>query len=188
MRILYRQKLTKMKLSPVQQKFVLHWGEMGTRWGINRTVAQIHALLYLSPKPLPADEIAETLAVARSNVSTSIRELESWGIIRPVHVLGERREHYEALKDVWEMFRIILEQRKRREVDPTLQLLRNCLEELKREDSPDVYVKERLEAMTEFFETGTGAYEEVRQLSPAALRSLLKMRGKIRKLLRPGAA
>jgi DNA-binding transcriptional regulator GbsR (MarR family) len=176
------------QLTNIQKQFILHWGEMGTRWGINRTVAQIHALLYLSPKPLAADEIADTLAVARSNVSTSIRELESWGIVRPVHVLGERREHYESLKDVWEMFRIIVEQRKRREVDPTLQLLRNCLEEMKREPSPDPYVRERLEEMTEFFDSGTGAYEEFKQLSPAALRGLLKVRGKIRKLLRPGAA
>jgi DNA-binding transcriptional regulator GbsR (MarR family) len=175
-------------LTAIQKQYILHWGEMGTRWGINRTVAQIHALLYLSPKPLAADEIAETLTVARSNVSTSIRELESWGIIRPVHVLGERREHYESLKDVWEMFRIIVEQRKRREIDPTLQLLRSCLEEMKREGNPDAYVRERLEQMTEFFETGMSAYEEVKQLPPAALRGLLRMRGKLRKLLRPGAA
>jgi DNA-binding transcriptional regulator GbsR (MarR family) len=175
------------QLTNIQRQYILHWGEMGTRWGINRTVAQIHALLYLSPKPLAADEIAETLNVARSNVSTSIRELESWGIVRPVHVLGERREHYESLKDVWEMFRVIVEQRKRREVDPTLQLLRNCLEELKKETAPDAYVRERLEEMTEFFETGTGAYDEVKQLPPSALRGLLKMRGKLRKLLRPGA-
>ena len=116
------------KLSNIQQQYILHWGEMGTRWGINRTVAQIHALLYLSPKPLAAEEIAETLTVARSNVSTSIRELEGWGIVRAVHVLGDRREHYESMKDVWEMFRLIVEQRKRREVDPTIQLLRQCLE------------------------------------------------------------
>jgi DNA-binding transcriptional regulator GbsR (MarR family) len=108
-------------LTDIQRQYILHWGEMGTRWGINRTVAQIHALLFLSPRPLAADEIAKTLNVARSNVSTSIRELEGWGIVRPVHVLGERREHYESLQDVWEMFRIIVEQRKRREVDPTLQ-------------------------------------------------------------------
>src|SRR5215470_15887796 len=145
-------------LTPVAQKFILHWGEMGTKWGINRTVAQVHALLFLSPKPVPADEIAETLNVARSNVSTSIRELESWGIVRPVHVLGERREHYESLKDVWEMFRIIVEQRKRREIDPTMQLLRNCLEELKKDGNADAYVRERLEEMTEFFETGNSAY------------------------------
>ena len=89
------------QLSNVQQQYILHWGEMGTRWGINRTVAQIHALLYLSPKPLAADEIAETLTVARSNVSTSIRELEGWGLVRAAPMLGERREHYECIKDVW---------------------------------------------------------------------------------------
>ena len=176
------------QLTNIQKQYILHWGEMGTRWGINRTVAQIHALLYLSPKPIAADEIAETLSVARSNVSTSIRELESWGIIRPVHVLGERREHYESLKDVWEMFRIIVEQRKRREVDPTLQLLRNCLDELNRENNPDAYVRERLEEMTEFFESGMAAYEEVKQMPPNTIRRLLKMRGKLRKLLQPGAA
>src|ERR1700687_2822457 len=110
-------------LTGVQKQYILHWGEMGTRWGINRTVAQIHALLYLSPRALPAEEIAETLSVARSNVSTSIRELEGWGIVRAVHVLGDRREHYESMKDVWEMFRLVIEQRKRREGDPTRGVL-----------------------------------------------------------------
>src|SRR6185312_11086199 len=124
-------------LTTIQRQYILHWGEMGTRWGINRTVAQIHALLFLSPKPLVAEDIASTLNVARSNVSTSIRELEAWGLVRPVHVLGERREHYESLKDVWEMFRVIVEQRKRREVDPTIQMLRSCLDELKREGNSD---------------------------------------------------
>ncbi|HEX4485666.1 MAG TPA: MarR family transcriptional regulator [Terriglobales bacterium] len=169
------------KLSNVQQQYILHWGEMGTRWGINRTVAQIHALLYLSPKPLTAEEIAETLTVARSNVSTSIRELEGWGIVRAVHVLGDRREHYESMKDVWEMFRLIVEQRKRREVDPTIQLLRQCLEQL--ENGGDTYTRERLQAMAEFFETGLSAYDEVRQVSPQGLRRLVKVRGNIRKLL-----
>jgi DNA-binding transcriptional regulator GbsR (MarR family) len=98
----------------VAQKFILHWGEMGTKWGINRTVAQVHALLFLSPKPIPADEIAETLAVARSNVSTSLRELQGWGIVRVVHVLGDRRDHFETFKDVWEIFRTVSEERKRR--------------------------------------------------------------------------
>jgi DNA-binding transcriptional regulator GbsR (MarR family) len=171
-----------MKLTNVQQQFILHWGEMGTRWGINRTVAQIHALLFLSPKPLAAEEIAETLDVARSNVSTSIRELESWGIVRAVHVLGERREHYESMKDVWEMFRIIIEQRKRREVDPTLQLLRRCLA-ASEGGTVDSYTRERLESMTEFFEAATSAYAEVGQVSSAMLRRVLGMRGKIRRLL-----
>src|SRR5256885_4308244 len=108
------------ELTGVQKQYILHWGEMGTRWGINRTVAQIHALLYLSPGALPAEEIAETLSVARSNVSTSIRELETWGIVRAVHVLGDRREHYESMKDVWGMFRLGVEQRKRRGGGPNL--------------------------------------------------------------------
>jgi len=171
-----------MKLTNVQQQFILHWGEMGTRWGINRTVAQIHALLFLSPKPLPADEIAETLNVARSNVSTSIRELESWGIVRAVHVLGERREHYESMKDVWEMFRVIVEQRKRREVDPTLQLLRRCVADSEG-SAADGYTRERLESMTEFFEAATSAYGEISQVSSGTLRRVLGMRGKIRRLL-----
>src|SRR5687767_731583 len=117
-----------MTLSDIQQKFILHWGEMGTRWGINRTVAQIHALLFLSPEPLHAEEIAETLGVARSNVSTSLRELQGWGIVRVVHQLGDRRDHFESLKDVWELFQVIADQRKRREIDPTMALLRECVE------------------------------------------------------------
>ena len=114
------------ELPAVEQKFVLHWGEMGTRWGINRTVAQIHALLYISPNPLHAEEIAETLGVARSNVSTSLNELQGWGIVKMVHVMGDKRDHFETLKDVWEMFRIVLDERKRREIDPTVALLREC--------------------------------------------------------------
>src|SRR5271157_4183320 len=116
-------------LDPITEKFVLHWGEMGTRWGVNRTVAQIHALLYLSPQPLHAEDIAKTLSVARSNVSTSLRELESWGIVRALHLLGDRREHYQATKDVWEMARVILDERKRREIDPTVAVLRECMHE-----------------------------------------------------------
>jgi DNA-binding transcriptional regulator GbsR (MarR family) len=170
-------------LTDIQQQYILHWGEMGTRWGINRTVAQIHALLFLSPRPLPADEIAETLNVARSNVSTSIRELETWGIVRAVHVLGERREHYESLKDVWEMFRIIVEQRKRREVDPTLQLLRGCLANLAHSGASEAYTRERLESMAEFFELATSAYGEISQVSPQTLRRLLSMKGRLRRLL-----
>src|SRR5213592_2432786 len=99
-------------LTAVQQRFILHWGEMGARWGINRTVAQVHALLHLADAPVSADAIAASLGVARSNVSTSLRELQGWGIVRPVHVLGDRRDHYESLGDVWEMFRAIIEERK----------------------------------------------------------------------------
>src|SRR5256886_1053815 len=127
------------RLSPIQQKFILHWGEMGTRWGINRTVAQIHALLYLSPRPLHAENIAETLAVARSNVSTSLKDLQGWGIVKLVHVLGDKRDHFESLKNVWEMFRIVLDERKRREIDPTLTILRSCIAEAEKDKATDSY-------------------------------------------------
>src|SRR5436190_10407300 len=103
-------------LSPVQQKFVLHWGEMGTRWGINRTVAQIHALLYISEKPLNAEQIVEALGVARSNVSTSLKELQGWAIVKLVHVMGDKRVHFEWMQDVWEMFGVVLVERRRGEI------------------------------------------------------------------------
>ncbi len=171
------------RLSPVAQKFILHWGEMGTRWGVNRTVAQVHALLLLSPRPLPAEEIARTLAVARSNVSTSLRELQSWGIVRTVHLLGDRRTHYESMKDVWEMFQVIIEQRKRREIDPTLEVLRSAVAELERGGPADAATRERLLAMLEFFETITELYQEVRRLPVGALRGFVKTRGRVRKLV-----
>src|SRR5271157_3988349 len=112
------------RLTEVQQRFILHWGEMGARWGINRTVAQIHALLYLSSRPMHAEEIAAALEVARSNVSNSLRELQGWGLVKTAHVLGDRRDHFESLKDIWKMFEIVVAERKRREVDPTVELLR----------------------------------------------------------------
>src|SRR5436309_15327618 len=113
-------------LSAVQQKFVLHWGEMGARWGINRTVAQIHALLFITPKALNAEDIAKILGVARSNVSTSLKELQNWGIVKIVHVMGDRRDYFESMKDVWEMFRVVLDERKKREIDPTIAVFREC--------------------------------------------------------------
>src|SRR5882762_9544610 len=136
-------------LSPVQQKFVLHWGEMGTRWGINRTVAQIHALLYISRKPLNAEQIAETLGVARSNVSTSLKELQGWGIVKLVHLAGDKRDHFDSMKDVWEMFRVVLDERKRREIDPTLALLHECIAEAEQQKNTDKYTAERLRNLAE---------------------------------------
>src|SRR2546427_4320308 len=135
---------SKSTLTPVAQKFILHWGEMGTRWGINRTVAQVHALLFLSPRPVAADEISETLSVARSNVSTSLRELQGWRIVRVVHVLGDRRDHFESIKDVWEIFRIVSEERKRREIDPTLNVLAEGVQEVESDARGDAYTRERL--------------------------------------------
>src|SRR5881392_3049855 len=140
-------------LAPLRQKFVLHWGEMGTRWGINRTVAQIHALLYLSEKPLNAEQIAETLNVARSNVSTSLKELQGWRIVKLVHILGDKRDHFESLKNVWEMFRIVLDERKRREIDPTMAILEVCMAEAAKDKDTDKHTEERLRELHRFFET-----------------------------------
>lgn len=173
----------KFVLTPVSQKFILHWGEMGTRWGINRTVAQVHALLFLSPKPLPADEISATLSVARSNVSTSLRELQAWGIVRVIHVLGDRRDHFETSKDVWEIFRTVAEERKRREIDPTLRVLSECVQEAKSGPQSDPYTRERLEGMQEFLTAMTGLFEEILRMPIPALKGVVKLRGKVISLL-----
>ena len=169
-------------LDPVTEKFILHWGEMGTRWGVNRTVAQIHALLYLSPTALNAEEIAKTLSIARSNVSTSLKELESWGIVRPIHLLGDRREHYQSIKDVWEMARIILDERKRREIDPTVTVLRECLREVEGEGAAQIEQRERLKAMLEFVEMLTSLYTQISRLPTGTIRGLLSAQGKVRGL------
>ena len=172
------------KLSPVQQKFILHWGEMGTRWGINRTVAQIHALLFLSPKPLNAEDIASTLNVARSNVSTSLKELQGWRIVKLVHVLGDKRDHFESMKDPWEMFRIVLDERKRRELDPTLQVLQECIAGAEADDDTDEYTEQRLKALRDFFETTMAWYTQLRQWPASAVVKFVKLGDKVSKLLR----
>src|SRR5437868_7189139 len=172
-----------MPLTSDEQRFVLHWGEMGTRWGINRTVAQVHALLYISPRPLHAEEIATTLSVARSNVSTSLRELQSWGIVHVIHVLGDRRDHFESLKDVWEIFRIVAEQRKRREIDPTLRILQECVGELEKAGTDAKYTRERVQEMLGFLIPTTGLFEELIQLPTGALKGVVKLRGKVITLL-----
>jgi DNA-binding transcriptional regulator GbsR (MarR family) len=163
------------KLSPVAETFILHWGKMGARWGINRTVAQVHALLFISKKPLPADQIAATLGIARSNASTSLRELQNWGIVRLVHVLGDRRDHFESMKDVFEMFRVITRERKRREIDPTIEVLRNCICEAGNPKSADPYLRDRLGDLLEFFELADRAYEQMESLPTAALRKLANL-------------
>jgi DNA-binding transcriptional regulator GbsR (MarR family) len=173
----------KTGLAAVEEKFILHWGEMGTKWGINRTVAQVHALLYLAAKPLPADEISATLSVARSNVSTSLRELQGWGIVRVVHVLGDRRDHFETQKDVWEIFRIVAEERKKREIDPTLRVLAECVKEAKADPHGKAQTTERLEAMHEFLMAMSGLFEEVVRMPTPALKGVIKLRGKVVTLL-----
>ena len=167
------------KLTPVQQKFVLHWGEMGVRWGINRTMAQMHALLYLSPAPLNADDICAALGVARSNVSNSLRELQNWGIVKIVHVMGDRRDHFETMADVWEMFRQVLDERKKREIDPTVEVLRACAEATAKDK--DSTTHDRLVAMRDFFETMSEWYDQIDALSTPAVIKFVKLGGKVAK-------
>ena len=174
-----------MELSPVMEAYVLHWGEMGTRWGVNRTVAQIHALLYLAGRPLPADEIAETLKVARSNVSTSIRELQSWELISRTHVMGDRRDHFEAETDLWTMVSRIAAERKKREIDPTLAVLRKCLTDAATDKKTDKEVAARIKAMHDFLQSASDWYDDVETLPPSTLATLMKMGSKVARLAAP---
>jgi DNA-binding transcriptional regulator GbsR (MarR family) len=170
-----------MKLSPVMKRFVLHWGEMGSRWGVNRTMAQIHALLFLSEAPLTAETIVEALHVARSNVSTSIRELQSWGLVKMVHIEGDRRDHFEAHHDVREIFRVVMEERKKRELDPTLAVLRDCVDEAG-SDTPKA-VRARMADTLEFMQLISGVFDQVKQLPDANALAWLKTGLKAKKLL-----
>ncbi len=172
-----------MKLSPAVERYVLHWGEMGTRWGTNRTVAQIQALLYLSPRPLRADEIVDLLSIARSNVSTSIRELQSYGLVKMTHLLGDRRDYFECLSDVWELFRVIIEQRKQRELNPTLSMLRTCAVEVENEKETDEITKERIRNMLEFVETTSTWYEQIQEIPTPTLQKIMKLGAKITRLV-----
>lgn len=171
-----------MKLSPAVEKYVLHWGEMGTRWGTNRTVAQIQALLYLSPEPLRADQIVDALSVARSNVSTSIRELQGFGLVRMTHVLGDRRDYFESLHDVWELFRVIIEQRKQRELNPTLSMLRIAADEVDAESDTHPVTKERIHNMLTFIESTSDWYEQIADIPTSTLTKLMKLGKGITKL------
>ncbi|RPI95068.1 MAG: ArsR family transcriptional regulator [Chloroflexi bacterium] len=172
-----------MELNPTAQKFIVHWGEMGEKWGINRTVAQIHGLLYLSPEPLNAEEISATLSVARSTVSVGLHELESWGIVRVVHVLGDRTDRFEIKGDVYEMFRFIVDYRKRREVDPTLQMLREAMSELEA-SSEDSHTREKLAEMLGLFETSDSLYNQMQKVPTRTLVRVAKMGDIVSKILK----
>ncbi len=172
-----------MKITPTMERFILHWGEMGTRWGVNRSVAQIHALLYLSKDPLPAETIAEALGLARSNVSTSLKELQSWKLVQISHVLGDRRDHFVALKDVQEMFNRVVEGRKQREIDPTLTLLRDLHLQSSDDKNSDKAVGKAIEDMLVFVELMSHWYEDVRKLPNPVLLKLAKLGSKVMKWL-----
>jgi DNA-binding transcriptional regulator GbsR (MarR family) len=171
-----------MDLTPAAQKFIVHWGEMGEKWGINRTIAQIHGLLYLSTKPINAEEISETLSVARSTVSVGLRELESWGIIRVVQVLGDRTDHFEVKGDAYEMFRFIVDYRKRREMDPTLHMLRESVAELEAND--DSHTREKMQSMLNLFEISDSLYQQVQKIPTKTILRIAKTGNIVGKILK----
>ncbi|HEY6641729.1 GbsR/MarR family transcriptional regulator [Povalibacter sp.] len=172
-----------MKLTPTVERCVLHWGEMGSRWGVSRSVAQIHALLFLAPEPLTADHIAETLAIARSNVSVSLKELQTWELVSITHVIGDRRDYFLARKDIWDVLTTILDGRKRREIDPTVQMLRDCAQEAKHDTETPDQVKERIATMLEFLEEMTGWYDQIRGMPRPTLLKLMRMGTKVAKIV-----
>jgi DNA-binding transcriptional regulator GbsR (MarR family) len=169
--------------SGVTERFVLHWGEMAARWGVNRTVAQIHALLYLSGRPLNAEDIAAALHVARSNVSTSLRELLNWGLVKVVHLLGDRRDHYETLQDPWDLLRVIIRERKEREFDPTVGFLRDCVTQpaFAREEA---VVQKRLRETLALMEALSAWGDQMLGMENPALKKLVKLGAKMQALLK----
>lgn len=172
-----------MQLTPTMQRYIVHWGEMGSRWGMNRSVAQIHALLFIAEQPLHADEIAETLGIARSNVSTGLRELQAWNLVHVTQVLGDRRDFFAAQHDTWEVIRSIIEGRKRREIDPTLQALRDCVAQFEREDDTPRVVRERIRSQLEFMETMTQWYDSIKRMPRKSLLKMMKLGERISKLV-----
>lgn len=172
-----------MKLNPVTEKFILHWGEMGSQWGVNRTMSQIHALLYIIGKPLNAEEITDTLGVARSNVSNSIKELQHWGLVQKVSILGDRRDHFSTNTDVWELARIIVIERQKRELEPTVQFLQELM------DSPEFEhenneVKTRIRETQQFVKAVSTWSSEMLKLPTSVLKKILKLGASIKKVLR----
>ena len=172
-----------MELSDIQQKFITHWGEMGTAWGVNRTVAQIHALLFIHGKPLNAETLADTLKVARSNVSTSLRELQSWGLVRSSQVLGDRRDYFETTSDVWELFRVVVKGRKEREFTPTTHMLQALCDRPDFADEPPD-AQDRLRATTELMDQLNRWSDEMLRLSPGTLIKVLGLGASIQKFVR----
>jgi DNA-binding transcriptional regulator GbsR (MarR family) len=171
-----------MNLPPLTQRFVLHFGEMGSRWGINRTVGQIYALLYVSAKPLNADEIGEALTFSRSNVSMGLKELQSWNLVRLIHQPKDRREYFQAPEDVWAIFRTLANERRKREVDPTLSMLRDALME-QPGTAEDIHAQERMKEMHNFIELMTTWLDDVQKMDSDTLASLMQMGAKVQKLL-----
>ncbi len=173
----------KIQLSELGNKFILHWGEMGARWGINRTVSQIHAFLYFIGKPANAEQIADTLQVARSNVSNSLKELQNWHLVRITHMMGDRRDYFETSLDTWELFRTVITERKAREFDPTVQFLERYLSE-NTFNNNELEAKKRVQKMLELMQTLSIWGDEMIKLKPETLTKIMKYSAKIQMLIR----
>ena len=171
-----------MQLSELGNQFVLHWGEMGTRWGINRTVSQIHALLYYTGKPANAEQIAETLQVARSNVSNSLKELQNWNLIRVTHMMGDRRDYFETSLDVWQLFHTVITERKAREFDPTVKFLQQFLSD-NTFNNNEKEAKERVKEMLVLMQTLSSWGDEMLKMKPDTLTKIMKYGAKIKNML-----
>lgn len=171
-----------MNLSPLQQEFVLHFGEMGSRWGINRTVGQIYALLFLSREPLNAEQIVDALGFSRSNVSMGLKELQAWNLVRLKHLPGDRRDHFATPDDLWEIVRTLVEERKKREIDPTLSKLREL--QMQRPASPeDAFAHQRIGELGQLIELLVGFYDDLNKLETVRLVQLLALGSKVQRLI-----
>jgi DNA-binding transcriptional regulator GbsR (MarR family) len=173
----------KIQLSELGNQFILHWGEMGARWGINRTVSQIHAFLYFIGKPANAEQIADTLQVARSNVSNSLKELQNWHLVRITHMMGDRRDYFETSLDIWELFRTVITERKAREFNPTVQFLERYLSE-NTFNNNELEAKKRVQDMLELMKTLSIWGDEMIKLKPETLTKIMKYGAKIQMLIR----
>lgn len=172
-----------MTLTPSIEKFITTWGEMASKWCVNRTVAEVHAFFYLSADPLNAEDVASALSFSRSNVSASMRELESRGLITPIHVRGDRKQYYETTKDPWEAFRVILDDHKRRVIDPAIATFRACLEAQTLTAPEDSYTLERMRGVVSFFDAINPLYDELRRLPNGPIQNLFKVTAKIREVV-----
>lgn len=171
-----------MQLPDLNQRFVLHFGEMGSRWGINRTVGQIYALLFVSERPLNADEIAQALDFSRSNVSMGLKELGAWQLVRMQHVPGDRRDYFSAPDDVWAIFRTLAEERRKREIDPTLSMLRDALL-AQPESQAERHAQERMRQMHDLIELATRWFDDIQRMPSEDVRQLMQLGGAVQKLL-----
>ena len=175
-------------LPPAVRRFVLHWGDMGGQWGVNRSVSQIHALLYLAEKPLTAEDIAETLAMARSNVSNSLKELQGWGLVRRVPVMGDRRDHFEADTDIWSIAAKIAQGRKERELDPAIAALEACVADAAADPKLSATAVARLAAMLDFTRTLTGWFDQMSKVPRPTLMALIRLGARVASFLPRGKA